>query len=217
MSSQLELAVEERTVSGKQVKRLRQQGIVPANMYGRDQPSVPLQVNSVTLQRLFGQGGHNVILLLKVGNQPAVQALIKQVHHNPRGGEIAHVDFYRVAATEKLKTHVQLHFVNEVRSPSLGDVTVLRALNEVMVECLPGDLPAAIQVDLSQLREVGAVIRVVDLTVAPGVTILTDHNETVAGVHQRAAAMEKAEAALGNAEVIAAALETPSGRGTGRQ
>ncbi|MCL5959801.1 MAG: 50S ribosomal protein L25 [Chloroflexi bacterium] len=204
MSNQLELVVEERVISGKQVRRLRQQGIVPANMYGHNQSSVPLQVNNKALQGVLARGGNNVILSLKVGNQPTVQALIKKVQHNPVSGETTHVDFYRVAATETLKTHVQLHFVNEAIAANLGGVTVLRSLNEVMVECLPGDLPSAIEVDLSPLREVGAVIRVGNLTVGPGVTILTDHSDMVAGMHRQAAA-GKEEAVEGKTEAVAVA------------
>lgn len=207
MSNQLELAVEERAVSGKQVKRLREQGIVPANMYGRNQPSVSLQVNKLVLQKLLSSGGTKVILLLKVGNQPSVQALIKQVHHNPRGGDIFHVDFYRVAATDKLKTSVHLYFTNEASAATLGDGLVLRTMNEVMVECLPADLPPNIQVDLSRLMNVGDVIRVGNLLVGPGVTILTDHNEMVAAVHQQIS-KEKAEGADGKSSPGLAESET---------
>ncbi len=92
----------------------------------------------------------------------------------------------------------------------MADVTVLRPLNEVMVECLPADLPSAIQVDLSQLGEPGAVIRVANLAVGRGVTILTDPNEMVAGLQQRGPA-EKAEGAEGKAEATTAAPTTLAG------
>ena len=192
MSNQLDLVVEDRVIVGKQVKRLRQKGIVPANMYGHNQTSVPLQVTSKALQGVLALGGNNVILSLKLGNQPTVQTLIKKVQRNPVSGETIHVDFYRVAATETLKTHVPLHFINENVATGLGGVTMLRSLNEVMVECLPGDLPASIEVDLSPLKEVGAMIRVGNLTVGPGVTILTDHNDMVAGLHRQATAEKEA-------------------------
>ena len=140
MSKQLELAAEERVVLGKHLGRLRRQGMVPANMYGHNLPSVALQVSATSLRKLLARGGNNVISL-KVGSQPAVQALIKQVQRNPISDKTLHVDFYRVAATEKLKTHVQLHFVNEAGAASMGDVTVLRSMSEVMVECLPAGRP----------------------------------------------------------------------------
>lgn len=215
MNSQKELAVEERTVSGKQVKRLRKQGIVPANMFGHDQPSVSLQVNSLVLQRALAHGGKDAILLLKVGDRPGVPVLIKKIQHDVVSGAIDHVDFYRVNATEKLRTPIRLHFANESPLTSQGDVLVQRLLNEVMVECLPADLPATIQVDLSQLAVIDAVIRVGDLTTGPGVTVLTDPNEMVAAVHMQAR-READEEADEKVEAEGTTPASPAGGGTER-
>ncbi|MHB1417949.1 MAG: 50S ribosomal protein L25 [Chloroflexota bacterium] len=202
MIEQRELTVEERIVSATEVRRLRHAGIVPANMYGQNQPSLALQVDGIVLQKLLARGGSNVILL-KVGGKAAVQALIKKVQRDPVSGKTIHIDFLRVAATEKMKARVQLHFLNEAATGGLGQVMVSRPLNEVMVECLPADLPANIQVDLSTLREIGSAIRVGDLVVGMGVTITTDHNELVAALHQQAR-VEKEEGADGKAEATAA-------------
>ncbi|MHB1006304.1 MAG: 50S ribosomal protein L25 [Chloroflexota bacterium] len=199
MSNQLELAVEERVVSAQQVRRLRHAGIVPANVYGQNQPSLALQVDGVVLQNVLARGRGSVILL-KVGEKAAIQTLIKKVQRDPVSGKTIHVDFMRVAATEIMKARVQLHFINEAGAGGLGQIIVSRPLNEVMVECLPADLPANIQVDLSTLREIGSTIRVGDLVVAPGVTITTDHNELVAALHQQAR-VEKAEDAEEKSEV----------------
>ncbi len=202
MSSQMELVAEERAVSGKQVKRLRKQGTVPANMFGHAQASMSLQVNRLVLQKVLAHGGKDSILLLKVGDRPGVPVLIKKVQHDVVSGAIDHVDFYMVNATETLKTQIRLHFVNEAGAGSQADVLVQRLLNEVTVECLPADLPVAIQVDLSMLREIDAVIRVGDLAVGPGVTILSDHNELVAAVHLQAH-LEKVEGVDEQAEASA--------------
>ncbi len=205
MSKQLELVAEERVVLGKEVARLRRQGIVPANMFGHDVPSVALQVNAVSLKKLLARGGNNVISL-KVGSKPAVQALIKHVQRNAITDETTHVDFHMVATTDKLKTHVPLHFIREPRAAGLANMTVLRSLSEVMVECLPADLPDNIEVDLSRLSEVGDAIRVGDLAAGQDVTIVTDHNEMVAGLQQ--ARVDKADVAEGKPE--ASAPTTPS-------
>ena len=215
MSNQMELAVEERTVSGKQVKQLRKKGIVPANMFGHAQPSVPLQVDRQVLQRVLAHGGKNVILLLKVADRPGVPVLIKDVQRDVVSGAIDHVDFYMVNATEKLRTQIRLHFVNEATVASRADVLVQRPLNEVTVECLPADLPSAIQVDLSKLDEVDVVIRVGDLAVGPGVTILTDHNEIVAAVHLQAH-LETPEEATAESAAGATAPAPPASGGTER-
>ena len=215
MSNQMELAVEERTVSGKQVKQLRKKGIVPANMFGHAQPSVSLQVDRQVLQRVLAHGGKNVILLLKVADRPGVPVLIKDVQRDVVSGAIDHVDFYMVNATEKLRTQIRLHFVNEATVASRADVLVQRPLNEVTVECLPADLPSAIQVDLSKLDEVDVVIRVGDLAVGPGVTILTDHNEIVAAVHLQAH-LETPEEAGAESAAGATAPAPPASGGTER-
>ena len=215
MSNQMELAVEERTVSGKQVKQLRKKGIVPANMFGHAQPSVSLQVDKLVLQRVLAHGGKNVILLLKVADRPGVPVLIKNVQRDVVSGAIDHVDFYMVNATEKLRTQIHLHFINEATVASRADVLVQRPLNEVTVECLPADLPSAIQVDLSKLDEVDVVIRVGDLAVGPGVTILTDHNEIVAAVHLQAH-LETPEEATAESAAAATTPATPASGATER-
>ncbi len=204
MSNQLELVAELRVASGtSNARRLRQQGVVPCNMYGHHQPSVSMQASSLALQKLLSHGGKNAVFLVKVGDQAPIQALIKQLQRDPVSGQLAHVDFYQVAAMEKLRTRVQLHFVNEAGSASLGEVTVLRSLSDVMVECLPADLPASIQVDLSDLGEPGDVIRVGNLKVGPGVIILTNENDMVAGMRQQAP-KEQTEEALEGAKAAVA-------------
>lgn len=214
MNKQLEFAAEERAVLGKQVRLLRRQGIVPANLDGRNQPSLALQVSDKELQRLLGLGGSKVILL-KVGDQPAIQALLKRVQLNPVTGKASHVEFHRVASQEKLRSPVRLHFVNE-SAMLLDNASVSHSLSEVMVECLPADLPNTIEVDLSQLTEAGSLIRVGNLTVGPGVTILTDQNDVVAGVHKQApiAETEGPEAVPSASEAAASETMEPSGTET---
>lgn len=195
MNNQME--ARERVISGKGVKKLRRQGIVPASLYGQNEPSALLEIDRAVLRKTLDQGHGNGVLSLKVGSRPPVQAIIKQMQRNGTTGEILHVDFYRVMAAEMLKTHVQLHFVNEPAGLKGGTVT--RLLNEVMVECLPADMPNSIEVDLSDLNDDGAVVRVGNLNVGPRVTILNDHNDVVAGVHRNARA-EKAEGTEGDTE-----------------
>lgn len=211
MSNQVELAAELRTVSGKsRLKELRRHGNIPATMYGPGHPSIMLQVKSTALEKLLGHGGKAVMLSLKVGDEPGVQALIQQLQHDPLSGAITHVDFYRLTATAKLKTHVPIHFINEPTAAGMGDMMVLRSLTEVLVECLPADLPGEIDVDLSLLNEPKAVIRVGDLPVGPGVTILTDPSEVVAGLHQRAVEVEEEAEEKAEAEAEAPAPATPA-------
>jgi large subunit ribosomal protein L25 len=194
MNNKLSLGAEERVVIGKQVRQLRRDGFVPANIYGRNLASVALQVESTMLQKLLAKGGNNVIEL-RVGSQPAIQVLVKQVQRRYLSGEAIHVDFYRIAASEKFKAQVHLQFVHIPELASSGQATVARSLNEVMVECIPADLPTSIPVDLSLLKEIGDIIRVGDLVVGPGVTILNGQSDIVAGLYQQAHVAEAEEVA----------------------
>jgi large subunit ribosomal protein L25 len=192
MNNQLNLEAEDRTVIGKQLGQLRRDGFVPANVYGGSVDSKALQVDGALLEKLLSKGGNNVIQL-NVGGQPAAQVLIKQVQRHSLSGKILHIDFYRVMAGEKLKASVHLHFINTADLANLGQATVARSLSEVMVECFPSDLPTNIPVDLSQLKNIGDVIRIGDLAVSPDVTILAGVNDPVAGLYQQAHLAEAEE------------------------
>ena len=93
------LAAEERAESRKQLRRLPD-SLVPANMFGREQPTLSLEVDRLALQSLVAKGAENTVVLLTVGGRAAVQALIRHVQYNPISGKVAHLDFYLVAAAQ---------------------------------------------------------------------------------------------------------------------
>lgn len=182
MNEQKELVAEQRSVVGKQVRQLRRRGLVPAVLYGHGEASVPLQVERGMLQQLVREGGIHSLVRLRVGREQPIQALAKQVQFHPTSGELLHVDFYRVAAREKLRTPVPLHFVGEAPAAETHDVAIVRAMDEVVVECYPSDLPSALEVDLSRLTEIGSTLRVADLVAPAGVEMVTPRDAVVASV-----------------------------------
>jgi len=200
LNQKLELIAKERRITGKQVHRLRREGLVPAVLYGNGAPSLPLQIEREALQQLLHREGRSTLLQLKLDGRRATTALVKQVQYHPTSGELLHVDFQRVGAREKLKARVPLHFVGEAPAVGLGNVVIVRSLDEMQVECYPADLPAALEVDLSQLHEPGSAIRVKDLHPGSKVTILDQPDQVVAS----AAATRKELA-----EVPAAPVEQP--------
>ncbi len=200
MNHKQELAAQERSVTGKQVKRLRRDGLVPAVLYGNGVPSVPLQVERDALEQLLRHFGRATLLQLKLNGKRASTALIKQVQTSPTSGELLHVDFQRVGAREKLRTRVPLHFVGESPIANRGDVAIVRTMDEVQVECYPADLPAVVNVDLSHLVEPGSVIRVEDISAGSKVAILDQPDHVIASAS--AATRERVE-------VPAAPVELP--------
>lgn len=170
----VELEAKKRSVRGKHNHKLRAQGIVPAVIYGRGVKSEPVEVESRVIERVYRASGGNRIIALKVGDGRARNVLIHDVQRGPVRGELTHIDFYAVKMDELLRTEVPLHFVGESTAVYQGEGTLLKATEEVEVECLPGDLPESIEVDISVLDDFDKSIILSDLHMPSGVKLVTE-------------------------------------------
>nr|HID13604.1 50S ribosomal protein L25 [Anaerolineae bacterium] len=179
----VELTAEKRTVLGKQVKQLRRQGWVPGVMYGHGFDPMPLQFEARGLRQVLSQTGGSQLIRIKVkGQKQPERALVREVQREPIRGTLLHVDFYRVMMTERLTAEVPLELVGESPVVEQKEGILLHGLSTVEVECLPGNLVDAIEVDLSDLTEVDQALHVRDLAVPAGMEILTDPDEMIVRV-----------------------------------
>lgn len=182
-AERIELAAERRTVLGKQVGQLRRQKWVPGIMYGHDFDPVPLQFNTRELRQVLSQVGSSQIISIRVkGQEQPEMALVRDVQRDPIRGSLLHVDFYHVKMTERIKAEIPLEIVGKSPVVELKEGILLQALSAVEVECLPGNLVDAIEVDLSDLTEVDHALYVRDLAVPAGLEVLTDLNEMIVRV-----------------------------------
>jgi len=180
---QIELTVQKREVLGKKVKSLRREGLIPGVLYGRETDPVSLQVEEKELNYVLAQAGEHRLIALKIGRAREPQmALTRDVQWDVITGRPVHVDFYAVVMTEKITTEVPLVFVGKAPAAERAEVILLQGLDEIEIECLPGDLIEAIEVDLSGLREIDQAIYVKDLRVPPTVDVLTDAEELIVKV-----------------------------------
>ncbi len=182
MNDQPEIAAERRVVKGKQVRTLRQKGLVPAILYGHHLESVSLQVDRDAMEEILRHGRAAALLRLKVGREKPQLVLIKQYQLHPSRHELLHVDFYGVSAREKVKTHVPLRYVGQAPVAESHDVAIVKALDQVSVECYPSDLPSHLDVELSRLEGMDSTLRLGDLSAGPNVTILGAQDEVVVSV-----------------------------------
>ena len=197
------LSARPRQGTGKSVTRkLRANGEVPAIAYGHGQEGRALTVNAHELQMLLGSiNAENTIIELQIeGGQP-VQALIREVQHHPSRPYIQHVDFFQVKAGEKLHVEVPIHLHGSPIGVREGGGVLQEVMREVSVACLPKDIPAGIDIDISELG-LGESIHISDVKL-PNVTILSDPNLVICIVAAPSAAALAAEAA----EAAAAAAE----------
>ena len=181
---QKELIATNRNVLGKKVRFLRRQGVTPANVYGHGIPSMALQVETSLLESILAKAGRHSLLPLRIDNDSPRTVVIHNTQRDPLTDKLLHVDFYEVKATEKMRAEIPLVLVGEAPATKIRGVALYQSLNELPVECLPKDLPAAIEVDLSQLVEAEQAIHVKDLPLGSGIEALIDPEEIVVRVVQ---------------------------------
>ena len=203
------LEAQSRTLTGKKVKQLRAQHLIPAVVYGPDTPSKGIQVEERALKRALQQAGSTALIDLNVDDtdKPDV-VLARDIQSDILTSRFLHVDFYQVRLTEKVRTSPPLEIVGESPLVKAGAAVLVQILNQVEVECLPTDLISSIPVDVSVLEHLDDSINVSDLVVPPGITILADPDDTVASVVPPRAALaeevEEVELEEGELEGIAA-------------
>lgn len=175
----IELVAEKRTVSGKKNKALRAAGKIPAVVYGHGVASEPLEIEAKAIERIYRTAGGNKIVALKVEDGKARNVLIHDVQHEAARGTITHVDFYIVKMNEVLRAEVPVFFTGESTAVFQGEGTLVKGLEMVEVECLPGDLPESLEADISVLDDFEKSITLGDLKVPKGVTLIEEDLTTL--------------------------------------
>ncbi|NMB46960.1 MAG: 50S ribosomal protein L25/general stress protein Ctc [Firmicutes bacterium] len=177
---QFQLAAEVRHGTGKGAnRRLRKAGYVPAVVYGSGKENVTLQVEEGLLNRLLREGGGNRLITLKLdGEDKAV--LMHELQIDPLRGTPQHIDFLEVRLDEEVTVTVQVQLIGEAQRVEDGGV-ISQPLWEVEVSCLPTEIPEVLEIDVSELV-VGDSLQVKDVQVPPGITMVTDPEETVVSV-----------------------------------
>lgn len=202
-----ELNVARREVLGKKVRRLRRQGLTPANIFGRALDSLAVQVSSDDLRHVLHSAGRNEIVYLRLDSGEPRPTFVRDIQRHPLSDVILHVDFLQISLKDKVKLEVPLHLVGLAPAVDRHGGILVHGLDRVTVEALPAEVPSVIEVDVSGLEEIDQALHVSDLPVPEGVTILTDPEQVVAKVSPPAVVREEEEekeAAEAAAEAAAA-------------
>ncbi len=199
---QLELHAEMRTIVGKQVRRLRREGWIPAVIYGPGIESRPLQVRRREAEAVLAEAGTSQLISLHVsGEKKPLHALVREVQRDPISREPLHIDFYHVEMDKPITVDVPLVLVGESPVVERGLGILLQQRESIEIECLPKDLVEAIEVDLTTLTEVGQEITVADLAIPANIRVLADPDEVIVSVSP----VEEAEEEMEEEEVAAEA------------
>jgi large subunit ribosomal protein L25 len=163
-------------------RRVRRAGKVPGVLYGAGKETLSLSLDPRQVARiLHSQTGHNTIFELAVASGENTQAMIVDWQYEPLKGALLHIDLKRIAMDKKLRVSVPIVLKGEAEGVKQQGGILEQLLREVEIECLPGDIPSAIEVDVTQLV-FGKVLRVEDLPKSEQLKYLTDENQPVAHV-----------------------------------
>jgi large subunit ribosomal protein L25 len=194
----IELHVEKRATTGKgEARRTRAQGKVPAVVYGANKPTVPIVVDRRALSDAFRHGaGENAIFLLKLaGSDQSRHAMIKDLQRDPASRKTLHIDFVRVLMDTKIRVKVGIEVVGAAKGVKVEGGILDFVTREVEIECLPGNIPPHLPIDVTELS-IGDALRISQIPPMKGVEIVDDPEKVL--VHVTHPTAEKAP------EVVAA-------------
>jgi len=175
-----------REIIGKNVKKLRRDGLLPAIVYGHSIEPVSISLDYKEASKTLDSISPSALVVLDIDGEKHY-TLVRDKQRNPVRRTITHVDFQAVSLTETVRADVTVNLVGEAPAVETYLGILVPSLEQLSIECIPTNLPDRIDVDLSGLTEIGDSISVSDIVAPEGVEILNDPDEVVVVVIAQAA------------------------------
>jgi large subunit ribosomal protein L25 len=163
---------------GKRSRRLLREGKLPAIVYGHNTEPTPITLDKLEFQKVFVKSGRTHLVDLAIDGRTE-KVLVREIQTHPRRLGPIHVDFYQVNLQEKIEVDVPVHLIGESAAVKRGDGDILQPMHSVRVECLPSDIPEAFEIDITPLEEIDMELRVSELKVPQGVTVLDEPEQLI--------------------------------------
>jgi large subunit ribosomal protein L25 len=191
-------AASPRTLLGKNVARMRKEGIVPANVFGRGLESAPIQLATKDARELLKVHGLNTLVNLQVEGEAVPRpVVVRHVQREPVSHDIQHLDFYQVNLQRAIEAHLSVVVVGTAPAVQTYGGVLLHGADTVVVSALPANMPAHLEVTVDGLRELEAQVTAADLTLPAGVTLISPADVMLARVGRPRVAVEGAAVAEG--------------------
>jgi large subunit ribosomal protein L25 len=170
------------TFNKSHARRVRVQGLIPAVVYGAGQESVAVTVDPKVITKiLYSDSGHNTIFDLTIEGSGVTKAMIVDWQNEPIKGKLLHIDLKRVAMDKAMRVSVPVQLTGVSKGVKNSGGILSQVLHEVEIECLPGDIPGHIDVDVTDLDLHGA-IHISDLPHSGKLKFLGEEDALVAHV-----------------------------------
>ena len=180
---QINLSAQPRPATGKAAAgRLRRDDLVPAILYGQAiKGAISLTLNNKELEKvLHTAAGGNVLVNLAVQGDKTRTVMFKEVSRHPLKGSLQHVDLVEIQMDHKITVDVPVHLIGKAEGVALGGI-VQQEHRTVKIECLPTQIPASIDVDITKLG-IGQSLHVSDMKLAEGVEVIDEASTTIVSV-----------------------------------
>lgn len=186
------LQAESRNTGRHPIRELRNVSRVPAVVYGQGMDALAISLDAKKLGLALRAAG-NGLLEMEIPGQGVLHVLVRELQRHPVKHNVLHVDFLAVSMTQKVRMEVRV--VPEGVAPILSnqDMVLVRNMDTIMIECLPGDIPEHLVADLSKLVTVDDEVLVSDIKAPAGVKIMTEGDHVVFAVTPSRAALEEEE------------------------
>lgn len=185
---EIKLTVKKRDITGRKVKNIRKQNIVPANIYGKKVKSQAVSLALDDFEKVFSQAGETGVIKVTIeGEKEERPILIQNVQFHPVTEKPLHVDFRQIILTEKVTAKIPVELEGEAPAVAQRLGILIQTLSEIEVEALPMDLLEKISVDVSKLVNIGDEIKVKDLAIDKKITLKVEEDLVVAKIESLAA------------------------------
>jgi large subunit ribosomal protein L25 len=195
MTTKLQLNAKLITAVDGNPRKIRTSGFIPAVVYGFGVANKNIMVKKHDFAKAFAIAGEFNLLDLAIDGDKTVKAIVKEVQKDHLSNGIIHIDFYQVDMHKKITTEIPLNFIGESKAVKELGGTLVKNMDAVKVNCLPGDLVSHIDIDLSRLESFDQFIRLHDLTLPSGLELVSATNEAVVGVVETKVEVETVKSA----------------------
>lgn len=178
------LKIEKRNeIGGGRSKRLREHGLVPAVVYGRDMVPVAARVNASELKGFIKHSGRNAVFSTEFAEEHDLSVLIKDIQYDPVNKEIIHLDFQKINQDERVMVEVPVKITGIDSVQRAGNI-IMHQMDSIRVECLPRDIPRYAEADVAGLQP-GHSLTAGDIKFTGKISLITKPGDIIVTVNGR--------------------------------
>lgn len=165
----MKLKAEKRSIKGKKVKQLRNEGKIPAAIYGPKRDSLDIVIDPQEAKKAFRKVGYNQIFDLEISGEKPVKVLFKEIQMNILTDEYIHASLYEMDMNKRIVVEIPVVVEGQSKAVKSGIGFLVTPIESLAVVCLPSDIPESLVIDISSLKDINDSISVSEISLPENV------------------------------------------------